>query len=87
MIDGLGNKLQPGQLVWWVPKQMICKVLKVEEPVLSAGDVTDITLTLEVQLLDQAKRGKEYQASGFMRLVDPASDKLLDGLMGGGKPS
>jgi hypothetical protein len=87
MRDGIGNKIEPGQLLWWIPKQMIVKVLKVDEPVLSSGDSTDITLTLEVQLLDTVKRGREYQASAFLRLIDPASGKLIDGILGGGKPS
>lgn len=77
MKDLLGNKLEAGQLVLW--NQLVAKVKAVHEglTIVKKGDVPEepTYIVLEVKVATQ-----KHQPVPVIRVVDPASDALLDSL-------
>jgi hypothetical protein len=82
MRDLPGNALKEGHLVYWRSKGLICKVLKVIEPVIDQSALPTLVLEVGVPLLDWDKRrGGEPEANDFIRLVDPAQEAALNRIL------
>lgn len=74
MKDALGNELAAGQLVLW--NNLIAKVREVYDGRLETKSGNAPRVTLEITL-------QNPQPQAFVRVVDPASDKLIQSAMGG----
>ena len=82
MRDLIGNKIEPGNLVYCPSKQQICKVTEVREPSLSNDDPI-LVLELSVPLLGQ-KRSQvagECVALEFIRVMDPNQEEVLSRIL------
>ena len=87
MKDGLGNTVEKGNLVWWHTKALTARVTDIEEPsILTQKDEGRPTVvTLELKIMVPRNSDRTWQTSELLRVVDPASESLLDKL-GQGKP-
>jgi hypothetical protein len=85
--DGIGNAVTPGNLVWWHTKALTARVTAVDEPsVLTRDDAQRATVvTLELKVMVPRNPDGTWQTAEFLRVVDPASESILDAI-GGGKP-
>lgn len=83
MRDSIGNKLAEGQFIYWIPKQMMCKIARVEESTLEVRKTT-AKLVLEVMLEGEvAHANVEAQIPGVIRVVSPEQEEMLNKAMGG----
>jgi hypothetical protein len=84
MKDCLGNKLALGQRLFWHGHNMVCTVLKIDEPALTDAPPT-LTVAVEIEGMapQQGRARGEAQMASFMRIVDPSQEEKLNKLMGG----
>jgi hypothetical protein len=94
MRDLIGNIITEGNMLQWMIRSdlraVICKVIAVTDGGLAipgeGNAVTPPMLVVALQIpVDGAQRGREPQVGDFIRVVDPSSEQLLEGL--GRKPS
>lgn len=91
MRDAIDNKISKGDLVEWrIPKgtrATIVRVLEVRDgglSVISGSErgVSKPMLTIQLQFpVDGVEPGKEAQLFEFLRVVDPSSDALVEGML------
>jgi hypothetical protein len=91
MLDLLGNKLSEGDLLLWIEKKLVCHVAKVEEPTLAivgaeAGARVP-HLTIQITFPVPLERGQvEGMVAGFVKVVSPASQQILERVTGVQRP-
>ena len=85
MRDSIGNVLQEGHAVLWLPasKGVIAHIIQITEPILDAPQQMPPTLVVAVMLpLDPVPRGMELMVPGMFRTVNPEAEAALAKAMG-----
>lgn len=81
MTDGLGNRITKGQYLYWKGKDLLVRVVEINEAVV-IGNETMPMLTVVVQIpVGGAVAGREAVVTELLRIVDPAQESLLDAAM------
>lgn len=94
MRDGLGNKLEEGQLLYWQKLGTTVRVLRVNENrIQSIGGSPPLPQSIAVELIigvpaPQDQHGKpdpnhEPVLTEFLRVVDPQQERMLERAIGG----
>jgi hypothetical protein len=82
MRDLIGNKIEPGNLLYCPNTKQVCKVTEVREPTLSNDDPV-LVMELSVPLLPGhfSTVAGEKVAVDFIRIMDPNSEALLSNIL------
>ena len=81
MLDAIGNKIVKGQYLYWKGKDVIVRVVDINEATVFGSD-TMPTLTVIAQIpVGGTVPGKETMVADFIRVVDPTSEARLDAAM------
>lgn len=89
MRDRIGNRLQKGQLVMWVPQQLTVEVLEVDDgtreievPGQQPEMYASISVKLTVPYSRQGLRpGAEMMVPDFIQVVNPKHQEALESAM------
>jgi hypothetical protein len=95
MRDRIGNKIEPGHLVVWLPQQMVVEVLEVDDglreievPGQPPQEYGMVTFKVSMPLSRQGLRPtSEMLLPEFVRCISPKSEKVLDDLASGKIPA
>lgn len=79
--DALGNTLLAGHLVLW--NNLICKVREVHDTSVLMARGKEVTQNVPRVVIELAVQLQPNEPSPFVRVVDPASDALVDSLVAG----
>ena len=77
MLDGIGNKLVPGSLLYWGEKKMVFLVANVHDGGKGDGPHVTLQITIPVKWMEPG----EPRLVDFFALQNPASALLLDGIL------
>lgn len=91
MLDLLGNKLSEGDLLYWLKHDLVCHVAKVDEPVLSLAGKSESRqmphLTIQITFPVPMDKGEiRAMVSGFVKVVNPKSQEIMERITGASRP-
>jgi len=78
--DALGNRLEPGHLVLW--NNFVCKVKEVHDDALLMARGKEVAQNPPRVVIELAVQVPPNGPAPFVRVVDPASEKLLESVSG-----